>query len=358
MKQYNLNFRTKLVEQKWIHQILGALLLCLALSSISCVNIKTDLESSDLPDNKEQAYKLAIGPHIVEDIETLILHDNERDKDLELRIYYPKEVGIYPVIIFSHGNGGSKDSFSEIGRFWASHGYCIIHPTHSDSVKLWRRHGGQGNSGKWAALSITDHKRWSSRPRDVSFVIDSLKIIEEKRPVLKGKMDHKQIGVAGHSFGAHTAQLIIGATMAISEEAKLQSYADKRVKAAVVISAQGRGQVGMRKHSWDKLTRPMLYVTGTHDKFPVGQLKMDWRIEPYIFSPPGDKYLLLIDGMGHGLKRSSQHYMGLPEPFEYIKIAMIAFCDAYLKNDEKAKTYLKSDKLELFSNYTLILSRK
>ena len=91
---------------------------------------------------------------------------------------------------------------------------------------------------------------------------------------------------------------------------------------------------------------------------PAVRAVTDWKIEPYIFSPPGDKYLLLIDGMNHGLKRSNHHYSGLPEASEYIKIAMIAFCDAYLKNDEKAKNYLKSDKLEQFSDHTLIFSRK
>ncbi len=348
----------KLTVQKWVSQIVGVISLCLALSSISCTIVESKLKTSSQLEKPELVYKLDNGINTVDEIEILVLYDKERDKHLELKIYYPKEFGAYPIIIFSHGNGGSKDSSSEIGRFLASHGYCVICPTHSDSVELWRRHGGQGDSGKWTALSFTDQKRWTNRPRDISFVIDSLGNIEEKMPVLKGKMNHKQIGVGGYSFGAHTAQLLAGARIELSEDAELQNYADERVTAVVLLSGQGRGQVGMRRNSWDELTRPMLYVTGTQDMFPVGQLKVDWRIEPYIFSPPGDKYLLFVDGMGHNLKRCGWHYIEVPEAFEYIKIAMIAFWDTYLKNDEEAKGYLRSNKLEKFSEHTLVFSQK
>jgi hypothetical protein len=42
----------------------------------------------------------------------------------------------------------------------------------------------------------------------------------------------------------------------------------------------------------------------------------------------------------------------------YVKIASIAFWDAYLKSDTKAKSYLNSDGLILYSDRTLNIDRK
>ena len=38
-----------------------------------------------------------------------------------------------PVIIFSHGLGGSRDGYEYLGRHWASHGYVSVHSTHIGS---------------------------------------------------------------------------------------------------------------------------------------------------------------------------------------------------------------------------------
>ncbi|HKE56929.1 MAG TPA: hypothetical protein VKB46_09515 [Pyrinomonadaceae bacterium] len=44
--------------------------------------------------------------------------------------------------------------------------------------------------------------------------------------------------------------------------------------------------------------------------------------------------------------------------FDYVKIASIAFWDAYLKNDRTAKAYLKSNSLVSYSNNLLSIDRK
>ena len=49
--------------------------------------------------------------------------DDERDKDLHLRITYPAENGRYPLIVFSHGASGSKDNYQPLVKHWVSHGY-------------------------------------------------------------------------------------------------------------------------------------------------------------------------------------------------------------------------------------------
>lgn len=44
--------------------------------------------------------------------------------------------------------------------------------------------------------------------------------------------------------------------------------------------------------------------------------------------------------------------------FDYIKMASLAFWDAYLKDETKAKEYLKSDALMTYSRNEVKLSRK
>jgi predicted dienelactone hydrolase len=76
----------------------------------------------------------------------LTLHDAARDRDVPLKAYLPKadqdqgsaKPAAVPVIIFSHGLGGSCEGYEYLGRFWASHGYASIHLQHlgSDSALL------------------------------------------------------------------------------------------------------------------------------------------------------------------------------------------------------------------------------
>src|SRR5271168_4571650 len=52
-------------------------------------------------------YKLRAGPYRVNEVSDIMLHDARRNKDLHLRAFYPEAPGHYPVIVFSHGAGGS-----------------------------------------------------------------------------------------------------------------------------------------------------------------------------------------------------------------------------------------------------------
>ncbi len=54
---------------------------------------------------KSTGLKIAVANHI-----TLI--DHKRDRQLPLKIYYSHAPGLFPIIIFSHGAGGSKTAFT------------------------------------------------------------------------------------------------------------------------------------------------------------------------------------------------------------------------------------------------------
>lgn len=175
------------------------------------------------------------GPLRVEVADDLSLRDAARDKDLAYKVSYPEGDGPYPLIVFSHGFGGSKDAFSTIARHWAGHGYVVIQPTHADG--LGRRDGDRtaagGRPGRLGAggllAGLSDPDRIADRVADLMLILDSLTDIEKTTPALEGRIDAKRIGVGGHSFGAYTAMLIGGVTVDLGGE-QGRSFRDPRVR--------------------------------------------------------------------------------------------------------------------------------
>src|SRR6185369_15465404 len=69
----------------------------------------------------------------------LTVHDAGRDRDIPLRVYLPTNSVPAPVILFSHGLGGSRAGSVFLGEHWAARGYVAVfvqHPGSDDSV--WR----------------------------------------------------------------------------------------------------------------------------------------------------------------------------------------------------------------------------
>lgn len=273
-------------------------------------------------------------------------------RQVPIKIYYPQASGLFPVIIFSHGSGGSKNAFSYLGRFWASHGYISIHPTHFGSDKSVFQSGGRDaleNSSK-------DPQQWRDRAGDISFLIDSLKQLERNIPPLTQKIDYSHIGVSGHSYGAYTAILIAGALVDIPQQPNI-TFQDERACAFLGISSQGSGTYGLTKSSWNEIQAPVMTVSGTKETGGKGKPK-SWRLEPFKYMPPGNKYHTLIQNAEHSsyndYKRSTEisklEMQAINDIHTYLQSASIAFWDAYLKEDNSAREYLKSKMLQIYSN--------
>ena len=280
------------------------------------------------------------GPYRVLTIEAVVLHDEGRHRSIPIKIYYPDAAGPFPVIVFSHGALASKDAYSALGRYWASAGYVSVHPSHADSV---------ADSGFRGTLrgAIGDPRAWKDRPRDVSFVLDSLAHVARFAPPLAGKLDLGRIGVAGHSFGAYTAALIGGTAVHFPGMQDPQRFADPRVAAVVLLSPQGEGCMGLTADSWDQLRLPVLVMYGSRDFGPFGQPPA-WRNEAFLRSPPGDKYDVELEGATHMRFAGSLAAAGdPPDPlFLCVELETRAFWDAYLKRDPEARRRLASQRLE------------
>src|SRR6266704_1249897 len=307
-------------------------------------------------------YELAKGPYSVSGVEDLVLHDAHRNKDLHVRIFYPNHSGKYPVIVFSHGAGGSQNCCEALTHHWATYGYITIQPTHDDSA-VQRRNAGEENIRFMQAVrdALKKPALWESRPLDISYVLDALTALEKRIAGLAGKIDPDHIGVSGHSMGSYATEAIAGATVDLPGHSGT-NFAVARVKAVLCLSPQGPGQFGLNDHSFDQISLPYMGMTGSLDSLgPVASPA--WHKTPFERSQPGDKYHLFIEGANHMSFITPRTLLpGRAEQggaiFDYTNSAALAFWDAYLKGDAHAKSYLQSDALEKSSHGAVKLSRR
>jgi len=321
------------------------------------------------------------GPYQVRTVAAVTVHDANRDKDVLASIQIPEGRGPFPLIVFSHGYGGSKDGYQLLTKFWAGHGYVVIQPSHADAGAL------QTLRDLLEVKDIWKHQRppqWKSRIADLVLMIDSLDAIERRVPELRGKIDRSRIGVAGHSYGALTTELVAGTT-SYAEEPPLEFH-DPRVTAAIAMSPEGTSEdLGFTRDSWKGIEIPVMYMTGSLDKAAGGHAP-EWRREAYEYSRPGGKYLVFIEGARHlsfsgralesGVPRGRQRGVRRPGSrgggalmqgidleqeraiFSWIESASLAFWDATLTRSAAAKIFLASDALPRRSGGKVELDRK
>lgn len=300
---------------------------------------------------------------------SVTLKDEARNKVVPTRITMPRADGKFPVIIWSHGAFGSKDSYEPLVQFWAERGYIIIQPTHSDSLSLMPIDERQKviQALTRGAFPRDAFRDWRERPRDISFVIDSLKLLCKLVPELEVIMDSSRIGVGGHSFGAITTQLVAGATARLPNGERL-SLADERPMAFIAISPSSAGGLFgiFDGRSFEGMKRPMLLITGSND-FAIGGKVAEWRKGAFELMCGGDKYLLWIEGAYHdfggisGIPRAARKwfmpkFMGGEDErhLEIVRSATLSFWDAYLKADANATEFILTKAIEQAGGVTLM----
>src|SRR4051812_20905774 len=265
--------------------------------------------------------------------------DAARNRKVPVKIYYPeKGQGPFPVIIFSHGLGGSRDGYEYLGQQWASHGYVSVHVQHlgSDDA-VWR---GSKEPARDLAQAAANPRIAVERPKDVSFAIDRVTALNRDVSPLRGRLDLRSIGIAGHSFGAWTTLAVAGQGLGPRQETSL---ADPRVKAAVEMSAPVPRNADLDR-AYAKVTIPVLHMTGTLDDSPIGDIKAAERRVPFDRIHAPDQYLVTFQGGDHMTFAVQRRRPGVGEKDarfqDLILQGTTAFWDAYLKGDAEAKSWL------------------
>lgn len=275
---------------------------------------------------------------------------------LILTCRWPEGVPPKAVVIFCHGLGAGGRDYAGLSTELAANGYLVVHPTFPD----WIGAVAAAQPELEIELDIDGRFKWLNAPnvRERMFeILHSPSFWMERTLIVRQLLNGLDAivastcgrpqrplacAIAGHSFGAYTAQLFAGAEIEVPDKGKRQ-YKDKRFAAAVLLSAQGRDQQGLDDGSWDDMTGPVLNVTGTLDGGAKNQ-DWHWKCEPYHLAPAGDKYLAVLKDADHylGGMTLDDPKVGIPMQRDAVRQLTLAFLDAYVMKDETAKQWLTS----------------
>jgi dienelactone hydrolase len=261
-------------------------------------------------------------------------------RNIEVRVFAPDVPGAYPVILYSHGMGGSPFANSaHVASALAALGYIVIAPTHLDSFRT--------------PAAIQNDFYGVVGPAAVHRVADLQFLLSQAATVTAGLAGYglnlADVTVAGHSLGAFTAQLLTGVTSTLPELAGLAtgnpygltSLIDQRFKQAILLSPQGvgpnsSGTFGLGEASWETQTVPALTITGTLDSGFDNQSFHD-RLDGFAAAPALGQHAIVINGADHAQIGGD---LANPQVNAEVTAAMSLFLQAYVQGDEAARDSL------------------
>jgi len=181
--------------------------------------------------------------------------------------------GVFPLILFSHGNGGLRMQ----NAFWcehlAGHGYIVMSPDHIGNCAV------TFIDGRMIPFNDSDDGRQESRdhrPKDLSFLIDTMERFNKGGDSrFFGKVDLEHIGMAGHSFGGYTAAW----------------FADSEPRVDAIVPMAG---IAEERSNYEC---PVMLLVATEDD-TIG-LEGNERIRKYYEESKGPRYLVEFVNAGH-----------------------------------------------------------
>jgi len=249
----------------------------------------------------------------------------------------PVRAGRFPLVIFSHGNGGSRHQNTFWCDYLASHGYILVSPDHTGNARWTVLDGKVIPSQSGERLNSA-----KDRPLDVCFLLDQMiRWDQGGDPRFAGHIDTDRAAVTGMSFGSFTAHWA--------------ADRDPRFKAVVAMSGAPPTHAN--------LTVPSLRMLGTEDR-TLGVLG-NTLIRANHATHTGPSFLLELkdgghysftdvfkvnktfgDGIGAGRRRDTN------EPFEFTAMELtykiinsysVAFLGYYLKDQKEYATFLNKN---------------
>ena len=142
----------------------------------------------------------------------LNLNDQQRNREIPVDVYWSSEASpAKPIIVFSHGLGSVRTDMRYLAEHLASHGYVVAaleHPgsneTHIKRVLTLQ-------------APLLAGEEFLNRPKDISFVLDQLKTLNQTEGSLQGKLASDRVMVVGYSLGGATALSIAGAELQLTQ---------------------------------------------------------------------------------------------------------------------------------------------
>lgn len=224
--------------------------------------------------------------------------DRARSRPVPARLYWPSEETSknVPLVVFSHGIGGSREGYSYLGTHWSSRGVASLHVQHVGSdAALWR-----GNPFELVGRlqAAAREQEAIARAADVRFALDQILLA----PGGWGEaIDRECIVAAGHSYGANTTLLSIGAQ--VIRNGQMINCRDSRFSAAVVISAPPFYGERDLQSVLSNVSVPTIHVTSTEDVIEIPGYRSEASDRVAIFDAISHpiKLLAVFHGGSHSM---------------------------------------------------------
>lgn len=232
----------------------------------------------------------------------------------------------YPLLLFSHGFGGSPISSDYIDalKLFASHGYVVVAPFHGDSRIVDVRIGSLDELLR-AILDFPNYTAMQAiRPRALSAALD----IVLADPGFAARIDASHIGGFGASAGGESLLLMRGAQLTVSIGLSSKPVInDTRLRAGVgyvpyfgqpIFPAFGRDQHGLQG-----VDLPYLAISGSEDTTAPAEVTAIGMTQL-----PGVRQFVLLEGVRHGFDAASS---------DDIFTWSLTFLDAYADDQPLAR---------------------
>jgi predicted dienelactone hydrolase len=160
----------------------------------------------------------------------------------------PVTQGRFPLVVISHGNGGSHLLYRGIATHLAQHGYVVVMPEH------------HGNNRRDNALEGTD-ENLALRPRHAGLALDAV----AAHDLFAAHVQRDNVAFIGHSIGGYTALAAAGGTPWTQAGKRVEVQRDTRIRALVLLAPATAWY--MPQGSLRRVTAPILMLTAEHDAF-------------------------------------------------------------------------------------------
>jgi predicted dienelactone hydrolase len=202
--------------------------------------------------------------------------DARRQRAVPVRLYLPaaRSPEPLPLVLFSHGMGGSRRGYSYLGAHFARSGYASLHVQHVGSDRsVWVGSPLEITGRLQAAAADAEAV---NRVADLRFALDRV-LDASASDAWRFAADLDRVIAAGHSYGANSSLLISGAQ--VERDGKLFDLRDARIRAALLLSAPPFYGAPAMEPILRPIALPSLHVTTTAD---------DIRVPGY-YSPAADR---------------------------------------------------------------------
>lgn len=224
--------------------------------------------------------------------------DATRQRPVPVRLYLPATAAParpVPLVVFSHGIGGSRRSYSYLGSHFAAEGFASLHLQHVGSDRsLWTAGSPLALVGR--LQDAAQEAEAIARVHDLRFALNQ---------VLGGEfgalLDGQRVVAAGHSYGANTTLLASGAR--VIREGRALDLREPRLRAAIVISAPPFYGEPALAPILGPVRVPSLHVSATEDVIRIPGYYSGPEDRVAVFDAIGSprKTLALFNGGSHAI---------------------------------------------------------